>query len=62
VGGIGLAALGRPRRDAVLALLNPFAASRFGNQRLIERRLAVEVEPVEAFGVWRPRLQDAEMA
>ena len=59
---MGLTDAGWPKRDAVLALLNPFAARQFENQRLIERRLGVEVERVEAFGLWKPRRPDAEMA
>jgi hypothetical protein len=48
---VGLTGAGWPRRDAVLALLNPFAARQVENQRLIERRPGVEVEHVEAFGL-----------
>ena len=59
-----LTAAGWPKRDAVLALSNPFAARQFQfqNQCLIERRLDIEVERVEAFGLWKPRRPDAEMA
>ena len=39
-----------------------FVARQFENQRLMERRLGVEVESVEAFGLWKPRRPDAEMA
>jgi hypothetical protein len=49
-----LAAAKWPKRDALLALLNPFAVRRFENQHHIERRLGVEVERVEAFGLWKP--------
>ena len=45
---MGLTGAGWPKRDAVLALLNQFVARQFENQRLIERRLDVEVERVEA--------------
>ena len=64
---MGLTGAGWPKRDAVLALLNQFVARQFENQRLIERRLDVEVERVEALvcggvGLWKPRRPDAEMA
>jgi hypothetical protein len=39
-----------------------FVAHRFENQCLIERWLGVEVERVEAFGLWKPRRPDAKMA
>jgi hypothetical protein len=59
---VGPAGAGRPRCDAVLALLNPSAVRQSENQRLIERRLGVEVERVEAIGLWEPRRSDAQMA
>jgi hypothetical protein len=59
---VGLTGVGWPKRDAVLALLKPFVARQYENQRLIERRLGVEVERVEALGLWKPRRPDAEMA
>jgi hypothetical protein len=55
-------AAGWPKRDAILAPLNPFAACQFENQRLLERRRGVEVERVEILGLWKPRRPDAEMA
>jgi hypothetical protein len=54
---VGLTGAGWPGRDAVPALLNPFAVRQFENQRLIERRLSVEVEHVEAFERWEPLLR-----
>jgi hypothetical protein len=59
---VGLTAAGWPERDAGLALLNPIAVRQLENQRLVERRLGVEVERVEAFGLWKPRRPDPEMA
>src|SRR3954447_6353492 len=50
---VGFAGAGWPERDAVLSLLDPFAARQFENQRLIERRLRGEVESVEALGLWK---------
>jgi hypothetical protein len=64
---VGLTGAGSPKRDAVLALLNRFVMRQFENHRIIERRLDVEVERVEAsvcggFGPWKPRRPDAEIA
>jgi hypothetical protein len=37
-------------------------ARQFENQRVIVRRLGVEVESVEIFGLWKPHRPDAGMA
>jgi len=58
-GDVGLAGAARPQRDAVVALLEPFAARQFQNQRLIERGLGGEVECVEALGLRKARQSNA---
>ena len=46
-GDMGFARAGGTESDAVLALLDPFAARQFENQRFVERGLRGEVESVE---------------
>jgi hypothetical protein len=60
-GSVGFAGAGRPERNAVLALLDPFAARQFQNQRFVERGLGGEVEGVEAFGLRKARQPDAAL-
>ena len=55
---MGFTGAGGTQRDAVVALLDPFAARQFKNQRFIERRLGGEVEGVEALGLGKPRRSD----
>ena len=58
---VGFAGAGWPERDAVLSLLDPFAARQFENQRFVERRLRGEVKSVEALGLWKARRPDAAL-
>jgi hypothetical protein len=60
-GDVGLAGAGRPERDAVLPLLDPFAARQFQHQRLVERGLGGEVEGVEAFDLREARQANAAL-
>ena len=55
---VGFAGARWPKRNAVMALLDPFAARQFQHQRLVERRLSGEVESVEALGLWKSRQAD----
>jgi len=54
-GDMGFARAGGTESDAVLALLDPFAARQFENQRFVERGLRGEVESVEALDLCEPR-------
>src|ERR1700676_3876967 len=54
-GAGGFAGAGRPQRNAVMTLVDPFAARQLHNQRLVERRLGGEVETVAAFGLGKAR-------
>ena len=58
-GDVGLARAGRPKRNAVMALLDPFATRQLQNQRLVERGLGGEVERVEAFDLRKTRQANA---
>ena len=58
-GDVGLARARWPERDAVLSLLNPFAARQLQHQRFVERGLGDEVEGVETFDLREARHADA---
>ena len=60
-GSVGLAGTRGPKRNAVLALVDPFAARQLENQRLVERGLSGEVEGIETFGLWKARQPDATL-
>ncbi len=60
-GDVGLAGSGRPQRDAVLSLLDPFAPRQLQNQRLVERGLGGEVEGVEALDLRKARQANAAL-
>src|SRR6516165_2254122 len=46
---------GWPERNAVLALVDPFATDQFQNQRLVQGRLGREIEGIEALGLRKAR-------
>jgi len=52
---VSLAGSGRPKGNAVLSLLDPFAPCQFQNQRLVEGGLRGEVECVEALDLRKAR-------
>jgi hypothetical protein len=60
-GDVGLAGAGGTQRDAVLPLLDPFAARQFENQWLVDRGLGGEVERVEAFDLCEAGLTNAAL-
>jgi hypothetical protein len=55
-GDVSLSRTRWPKGDAVLSLLDPFAARQLQHQGLVERRLRGEVERVEAFDLGKARL------
>jgi len=59
--GVGFAGARWSERNAVMALLDPFAARQFQNERFVERRLGGEVEGVEAFGLRKTRQPDTAL-
>ena len=56
---MSFASAGGAERNTVMALLNPFTARQFQNQRFVERWLSGEVEGVQAFGLRKARQTNA---
>jgi hypothetical protein len=42
---------GRPERNAILALVNPFATDQFQDQRLVQGQLGSKIKGIEALGL-----------
>jgi hypothetical protein len=60
-GDVGPAGARWPEREAVLPLLDPFAARQLQHQRFVERGLGDEVEGVETFDLRETRQADTAL-